>query len=186
MVNCQILHAQVVKYLAQMESNIERGRVEIWKDALLSIDGVPKKVRACSTYDRFGEFYDWVTVEWPADNSLYPARILLIYLDSKGELSAILHGSEWTNSDEIRKNTKITERHTLECAKGMPVLRKIRLADIKDVVYVVEHSASCPSSFGLEGVSQNRQPRKHKFDVVRPRYEWAREFLVDSQCDDIP
>lgn len=185
MVHTDILHAQVVKYLAQMESNIERGRVEIWKDALLSIDGVPKRVRACSTYDRFGEFYDWVNVEWPADNSLYPARILLIYLDSQGELSAILHGSEWTNSDEIRKNTKITERRTLECSKGMPVLRKIRLADIKDVVYVVEHSARCPSSFGLEGVSQNRQPRKHKFDVVKPRYEWASEFLVDSQWDDI-
>ena len=179
----QVHHKQTIKYLAQMEQGIDLGTVMIWKEAVLNIDGVQKRVRACSEFDRFGEFYDWVMVEWSPDNSLYPARMQVIYKDRDGEYCAIIHGSEWANHAERKKNTKISERRTLECNKGLAVLRKIRLADIKDVIYVVEHCVRCPKSLGLDGVSQNRNARKHPFDVVTPRYEWAREFLIDSYVE---
>jgi hypothetical protein len=67
-----IIPDAVMNYLRTMEGR--DGTLKIWRDATISIGDddekkIQKDVRACSIYDKYGPFFDWVQVQWKTDNT---------------------------------------------------------------------------------------------------------------------
>lgn len=145
--------------------------IKMYKDARVFFKRRGKQIiRACSSYDKFGAFFDWVSVNWPAGRgnkkASAPAKLQMLYEDANGEMCAIVHSCAWQERDDLLESTSLTERWKVEVAladdhqEGTRVLRKIKLRDIVDVLYVVEHAGESSS-----------------VDVVQPRYVWATKFF---------
>jgi hypothetical protein len=145
--------------------------IKVYKDARVFFKRRGKQIiRACSSYDRFGAFFDWVSVNWPAGRgnkkASAPAKLHMLYEDANREMCAIVHSCGWQDRDDLLDSTSLTERWKVEVAltdhqqEVTRVLRKIKLRDIVDVLYVVEHEGESPS-----------------VDVVQPRYVWATNFF---------
>lgn len=180
-------NARVIKTLSAMEKTEDRNSsLQIWKDATIYLDGNAKKIRAFSVYDKYGQFYDWVSVQFDAtdDRSCYPAKLLVIYMDRKKELSAIVHGCDWRNDGEKKLSTPLTTRWALECSPNnrVPILRKIALNTIVEVIYVIEHCPQIKESLGLNMPTGHNSDRdRYCVDVVEPRYMWAEKFVVEAR-----
>jgi hypothetical protein len=183
---------QVVQAAISAEAGGLLREIKIWKDAKLMIGDDDKIVRSCSQYDRFGAFFDWVSVQFAIDddNSCAPAKLLLIYEDSNSELCGIVQACNWRNREEKKASTPLTSRWSMEFLQPSekPALRKIKLSEISEVLYVIEHSGQHKSQYGLntpDGCGQRRGPqalrKKYCVDVVEPRYLWAANFLVASR-----
>jgi hypothetical protein len=177
-------NTKVVSFLKSVEGLANVEPIEIWKDANIPIHGGQKRVRACSCYDSFGQFFDWVSVQFDPQNdeSCYPAKLLLIYRDRGGVMSGIVHGCAWRNNTEKRLSTPLASRWSLEFypTSGFPMLRKIRLSEIVEVLYVIEHAGDDPKNMGLNVPDRNRVRGKYYVDVIEPRYIWAGKFLEIS------
>lgn len=183
----KLFHHKVVAYLTDIEGTRSIEPIHIWKDATVIIRNIPKKIRASSSYDQFGQFYDWVSVFDPP-NSIgkenpvgFPAKLLLIYRDRNGELSAIVNACHYRNKVENSLSTPLTSRWSLEFdeeRKGSQItLRKIKLTEIIDVLYVVEHAGENPSSLGINAPDKNKKRERCYVDVVESRKSWVHEFF---------
>jgi hypothetical protein len=158
--------------------------IKVWKDAFVYVEGKARKIRASAKYDTHGSFFDWVEVKY-FDGRLFPAKLLLIYMDNMEEMSAIVHGCEWRDDSDKQKDTPLTNRWSLECDEkrtGVPILQKIKLASITNVVYAFENIVDQTGALGLNMplTMKNATRGDYWVDVVKPRYMWASEFLVDD------
>ena len=157
----------------------ENGSIDVYKDATLTFrDGGGRKIiRAMEKYDQFGAFFDWVSVSWPVNgrHCPVPAKVVLIYVDRNGEHCAIGHCCEFQDDAEIALGTPISQRWTLEFQikqPTVPALRKFKLSEIIEVLYVVEHVGNKALPFDarqatLPGIEE----------VFEPRYTWSSAFL---------
>jgi hypothetical protein len=178
---------RVVLFLTSQEGTLSTEAIEIWKEATLIIHGGKSRVRASSCYDNFGQFFDWVSVQSDPmnDQSCYPAKLLLIYQDRNGHLCGIVHGCSWRNNNEKRLSTPLSSRWSLEFhpTTGHPVLRKIKMNDIVEVLYVIEHMGEDPKALGLNVPIRNKTRGKYCVDVIEPRYLWAETFLDHTKTN---
>jgi hypothetical protein len=175
----KLIHDRVLNCVRRHEGR--SGTIKIWKEVVLrTVEERELRVRACTQYDRFGDFFDWVSVQSDAEDpsSCYPAKILMIYEDNTQVLCAIVHACEWRNETERSAATALTERWSLEYADGKIVLRKIRLSDVVEVLYCIEHTGEKKGSMGLNvPLRRDRSRRKYAVDIIEPRYAWAQAFI---------
>jgi Plavaka transposase len=159
--------------------------LQIYKDATLICTDQKIIIRSWSEYDSFGSFFDWVMVEWKFERSdkysTAPAKVLLIYEDTRNELCAIVQACCWQSVQEISLSNTISSRWMLElepaetCSRKRRILRKISLKDIVGVLYVIEHSGTQPK-FGID--DQFVEVGGDEFvDVIHGRCEWTEHFL---------
>lgn len=176
----KLIHVAVLDSVRRYEGRA--GTLKIWKDVVLRAEEGEMRVRACTQYDRFGAFFDWVSVQSDVHDpsSCYPAKLLLVYDDQQSVPCAIVHACEWRNEHERLAATALTQRWSLEFADGKIVLRKICLSDIVGRLYCIEHTGEKPDSMGLNVPVRDRSRRKYTIDVVEPRYAWAQAFLSKS------
>ena len=153
--------------------------IHVYKDATLRTNPQQeKKIRACAQYDKFGSFFDWVSVNYKWSGNVkktLPAKLLLIYKDHQETLSAIIHACDWQGKDDHDSSNELIGRWQLEYSKldgRTPVLRKVPISDIVDLLYVVEHSGNNQHPL----IMGDGRPL-HSVDVVEPRYMWATSFL---------
>ena len=91
-------------------------------------------------------------------------------------MCAVVHGCEWQNKIEKRGDTPISSRWSLEFSKkGWPVLRMVRLSEVADILYTIEHTKEKMDGLGIN--TENSKVRGGcSLDVVQPRYMWANNF----------
>ena len=115
------------------------------------------------------------------DATFYPAKLLMIYRDvNDGSMSAILHGCEWRDNNEKHKSTPLCSRWSLEFdANLQPKLQKIKIAQLVEVLFVVEHEKENKNGLGMNIPNQRSKIKNREccLDVVQPRYVWAQTFL---------
>jgi hypothetical protein len=113
------------------------------------------------------------------EKQCYPAKLLILFDDLNLEKCAIVQCCEWQNSTEKRQDTPISARWSLEFNKkdGSPILRKVYLKDVVDVLYTVEHRKEAVRGLGFNTICN--KVRGHCYvDVVEPRYPWANNFTI--------
>ena len=173
-----LFHALVLKALKSCEDRNGKPEVHVWKNGQLNINGNMKHIRASSCFDNRGQFYDWVSVQDADRQSWYPAKLLILFDDLNSEKCAIVQCCEWQNHIEKRQDTPISSRWSLEFnpKNGEPILRKIVLKDVVDVLYTVEHRKEEPKGLGFNTIC-NKVRGKCYVDVIEPRYAWANNFI---------
>ena len=159
--------------------------IKIYKDAKISVNGGIQQIRAFANYDKDGSFFDWVTVTWRLgrnrnSSSQTPAKVLLIYEDKEDEISVLVQSCFWQNKEDITSSTDISGRWRLEinnetADERKRVIRSVKLKDITDINYVVQHFGNPNELFGL--AAEALSVENAFVDVMEPRYAWACQFL---------
>ena len=169
---------EVLNAVACCDAQAIKNGLKVYKNAQLMVTVGTKPIRAFSFYDRFGPFFDWVSVNWKVGQHYRqaPAKLLLIFEDTDRQFCAIVHGCRWQTKEQINQSTFITERWELEMetdtvGRRRRILRKIYLREIMDVKFVVEHDGDTNAFHGL--CDRQLQVGKNVVDVVEPRYAWA-------------
>ena len=170
-----------MKALKSCEDRLLTPEVNVWNNGQLNINGNMKNIRASSCFNGRGQFYDWVSVRDMdhVEKQCYPAKLLILFDDLNLEKCAIVQCCEWQNSTEKRQDTPISARWSLEFNKkdGSPILRKVYLKDVVDVLYTVEHRKEAVKGLGFNTLCN--KVRGHCYvDVVEPRYAWANNFTI--------
>jgi hypothetical protein len=163
----------------QVLEELERTRIAI------SVNGGIQQIRAFANYDKDGSFFDWVTVTWRLGrNSLSqtPARVLLIYDDKEDEISVLVQACFWQNQEDITSSTDISGRWRLEinneetADERKRVIQSVKLKDVTDINYVVQHFGNPNEMFGLD--AEELSVENAFVDVMELRYaSWACQFL---------
>jgi hypothetical protein len=180
----------VITALRNAENPSTTTSFKIYKDAKICIsgEGEPRAIRAGKKYDQFGAFFDWVKVKWRVGGttggrmSIAPAELMLLYEDSNNEMCGIVQSCDWQSDEDIKASTGLTERWRFELPESggeTRVLRKIKLKDIDDIIYVIRHpqrTSNLPSD-------ENNQ---EYVTVVHPRYSWARNLIKPQRRTTTP
>jgi hypothetical protein len=180
--------SMVINSLLQFEKGDEVQRlltISIYKDMRVHFEGGNKVIRASSAYDKFGPFFDWVTVNWMVGRSSQrrraPAKLLLLYQDCHGIDSAIVQACTWQDSRDCFLSTPLIDRWRLEKNEGdgvkTRVLRKVAIRDIVEINFVVEHSGDNTSKYGVSDTDLCADTPSY-VDVVQPRYAWGSNFVA--------
>ena len=186
--------------------------INIWGEWQIVLDEklkVVQHLRASTSFDKFGPFFDWVSVKFDMDvqtssedddvstnmssvsNTTSPAKLLCLYEDAEGNPCALVNSVEYSTGKESKVgNTRLITNHVREFqSTGWPTIRKISVEDIMETLYVVERmKLNDPVPPRLV----NRRDRnKYVVSVVTPRkqwamlfYEWAREQSDRPRNDD--
>jgi hypothetical protein len=170
---------KVVTFLKSQEGN--NVRVKIWKDGIVKLGEVHKYFRACARYDKSGLFFDWVMVPIQTMTLLailqnYWWFIEMSRMDWWVPLYMAASGEIITRN---RKSTPLCSRWSLEFdANLQPYLRKIKIAQMVEVLFVVEHEKENKNGLGMNIPNQRSKIKNQEccLDVVQPRYVWAQNF----------
>ena len=128
--------------------------------------------------DGFGAYYDWgevwFDVSGAADSRyLAPVKFLAFYTDTEHEECAIVHSVEWTTDRESSLgNTRLIKNYQREFqSSGWPSLRKIKVSDVHQALYVIERKKTVgpipPRTLAI------RRRKEYIVSVVTSRKEWA-------------
>jgi hypothetical protein len=106
--------------------------------------------------------------------------VLLIYEDKEDEISVLVQSCFWQNKEDITSSTDISGRWRLEinnetADERKRVIRSVKLKDITDINYVVQHFGNPNEMFGL--AAEELSVENAFVDVMEPRYAWACQFL---------
>ena len=119
-----IFSEEVLNAVACFDAQAIKNGLKVYKNAQLMVTGGTKPIRAFSFYDRFGPFFDWVSVNWKVGQHYRqaPAKLLLIFEDTDQQLCAIVHGCRWQTKEQINQSTFISHardvvRSSTDCKK---------------------------------------------------------------------
>ena len=167
-------HKQIVTALSKWEKD---RHVSVWNDVIKYYYGEKQLFRASHNYDKFGSYYDWVTVTY--DNEAHqddPAKLLLMYETSTGKKHALILPCCWHGINDRTHDTMISTRYRIQFhTNNYPQILSVPIDDINYGVFGMEHMKSSDVIPGK--VTSKEAQKKYQVDIVLPQSEWVHQFM---------
>ena len=166
---------QILQALKEWEGN--DAEISIWNEISYFEYGEKQYLRAAPSFDKFGDYYDWATIQYDKDiNQEDPAKLLLFYRSNNNIPSALILPCKWHKRTDKEYDTLISKRFQVQFhTNNYPQIRTIPIEKIKYCVFGMEHQQ-------YEGPlpppsKTTSEKNKFKVDVVLPQREWIYQFM---------
>ena len=168
-------HKQLISALKEWEP---KRQVKIWNEATFYYFNEKQHVRASHCYDKYGAYYDWVTVRYESENIQDdPVKVLLLYETVGNIKSALVLPCHWHRKQDSQHDTMISKRYRIQFhTNKFPQIRSIPLSKFQYSIFTMEHmqyEGPLPPKVTSHDVEQ-----KYQVDVVLPQSEWVHEFMT--------